>query len=207
MKHEKSEKIYDAITDIRDDLVESAEKKKPRRRRWWPAAVAAVLAVAIAGGVILWPDGSPLTATAYAVAEAQYPQMAPYPNEMDYTDQVTGKFDNKGFSQVYDAWRTDRRAQLDQPEGYADGWTPSLPRASGSSCPGRRERTGCTPPERLYGPGHAGRADRRKQPGARSWTCWAAAASKPCGSRPAPFGTPITATTARPPACWQARCG
>lgn len=121
MKHEKSEKMYDAITDIRDDLVENAEKKKPRRRRWWPAAVAAVLAVVIAGGVILWPDGSPLTATAYAVAEAQYPQMAPYPNEMDYTDQVTGKFDNKGFSQVYDAWRTDRRAQLDQPEGYADG--------------------------------------------------------------------------------------
>ena len=121
MKHEKSEKMYDAITDIRDDLVESAEKKKPRRRRWWPAAVAAVLAVAIAGGVILWPDGSPLTATAYAVAEAQYPQMAPYPNEMDYTDQVTGKFDNEGFSQVFDAWWTSRRAQLDQPEGYADG--------------------------------------------------------------------------------------
>lgn len=146
MKHEKSEKMYDAITDIRDDLVESAEKKKPRRRRWWPAAVAAVLAVAIAGGVILWPDGSPaagpgssenssgnessspgagtgspLAAAARTLAAAQYPQMAPYPNEMDYIDPATREFDSAGFSQVYDAWRTDRRAQLDQPEGYADG--------------------------------------------------------------------------------------
>lgn len=116
----KSEKLYDAITDIRDDLVENAEKK-PRRGRWWPAAVAAVLVVAIAGGVILWPDGSPLTATAYAVAEAQYPEMAPYPNEMDYYDEATGKFDSEGFSQVFDAWRASRRARLDQPEGYADG--------------------------------------------------------------------------------------
>lgn len=141
----KSEKLYDAITGIRDDLVENAEKK-PRRRRWWPAAVAAVLVVAIAGGVILWPGGSPavgpgpsenfsgnessspgagtgspLAAAARTLAAAQYPQMAPYPDEMDYYDEATGKFDSEGYSRACDAWWTDRRARLDQPEGYADG--------------------------------------------------------------------------------------
>lgn len=141
----KSEKLYDAITDIRDDLVENAEKK-PRRGRWWPAAVAAVLVVAIAGGVILWPGGSPaagpgssenfsgnessspgagtgspLAAAARTLAAAQYPQMAPYPDEMDYYDEATGKFDSEGYSRACNAWWTDRRARLDQPEGYADG--------------------------------------------------------------------------------------
>lgn len=136
MKQEKSEKIYDAITDIRDDLVESAEKK-PRRRRWWPAAVAAVVAVAVLGGVLLRPGGSPLVPTAYAIAEAQYPEMAPYPERTpsppleDFIDS-SGNIDwegysdhqnayNQAYSQAYDAWWTDRMAQLDQPEGYADG--------------------------------------------------------------------------------------
>lgn len=116
-----NEKLYDAVTDIRDDLVERAEKQKPRRRRWWPAAVAAVLVVAILGGVILRPGGSPLVTSAYAIAEAQYPEMAPYPDETEYMDEEAGEFDSEGFSQAYDAWWTDQRAQRDQPKGYTDG--------------------------------------------------------------------------------------
>ena len=118
MKQEKSEKIYDAITDIRDDLVEGAEKK-PRRRRWWPAAVAAVVAVAVLGGVLLRPGGSPLVPTAYAIAEAQYPEMAPYPLEEEFIDS-SGEVDWDAYNQAYSAWREDVRAQR-RSAGYADG--------------------------------------------------------------------------------------
>ena len=125
----KSEKMYDAITDIRDDLVERAEAHRPRRRRWWPAAVAAVLVVAIVGGVILWPGGAETSggvaaepgdppadavtqrpgnsytaALAHTIAAAEYPEMAQYPGE----------------NGDYSAWWKGVQAQQ-RPEGYADG--------------------------------------------------------------------------------------
>lgn len=61
------------------------------------------------------------SASAYALALASYPEMAPYPNEMEYFDEKTGEFDSDGFDVVYDAWQSDRKAQCSQPEGYADG--------------------------------------------------------------------------------------
>ena len=64
------------------------------------------------------------TASAYALALASYPEMAPYPNEMEYFDEKTGEFDSDGFDVVYDAWQADRKAQRNQPEGYADGLEP-----------------------------------------------------------------------------------
>jgi len=57
----------------------------------------------------------------YALALATYPEMAHYPNEMEFMDQKTGEFDDEGFDKVYEAWREDRNTQRDQPEGYADG--------------------------------------------------------------------------------------
>ena len=53
----------------------------------------------------------------YQLAAAQYPQMAQYPDESKYT-KLNGDFDSDGFDQVYDAWRADRKKQMDQPEGY-----------------------------------------------------------------------------------------
>jgi len=47
---------------------------------------------------------------AYCLAEAVYPEMAPYPNEMDYS-----------FDKDYDAWKSAKRAQRDQYEGYREG--------------------------------------------------------------------------------------
>lgn len=44
------------------------------------------------------------------LAEAVYPEMPPYPNEMDYS-----------FDKDYDAWRSAKRAQRDQYEGYREG--------------------------------------------------------------------------------------
>ena len=64
------------------------------------------------------------TASAYALALASYPEMAPYPNEMEYFDEKTGEFDSDSFDVVYDAWKEDRNAQRNQPEGYADGLEP-----------------------------------------------------------------------------------
>ena len=70
-------------------------------------AVAAILAVALLCGYFLYPRGKVLTA--YAIAEAVYPQMAPYPNES-----------SPNLSEEYDAWRESVKAQ-EQPKGYADG--------------------------------------------------------------------------------------
>ena len=57
--------------------------------------------------------------SAYAIAQAQYPEMAPYPNENDYVTPA-GDIDDEGFSAVYDAWRESIKAQR-RSAGYADG--------------------------------------------------------------------------------------
>ncbi|MGN1001723.1 MAG: serpin family protein [Oscillospiraceae bacterium] len=116
------EDIYDGITDIRDDLVEDAAKKKHSRsrRRLWMGAVAAVLALAILTGVVLLPGGNGLGT--YAIALAEYPDMAPYPDESAYTDPKTGDFDDEGFNEAWTAWWTDARARRSQPDGYDRGY-------------------------------------------------------------------------------------
>ena len=77
-----SQDIFYGITDIRDDLIDGA-KGIPKKQKWWikkrwPGIVAAVLAVAVLAGIFLHPGGG---LTAYAIAEAEYPKMAPYPGE------------------------------------------------------------------------------------------------------------------------------
>ena len=62
------------------------KRKRPAKKRWM-GAVAAVLAIAVLAGVFLRPSGTP---TAHAIAEAKYPEMAPYP--VEYTKAA------------YDAW-------------------------------------------------------------------------------------------------------
>ena len=87
-----SQDIFDGVTDIRDDLIDGArnapKKQKRPAQKIWMGAVAAVLVLAIIGGIFLRPGGG---LTAYAIAEAQYPEMAPYPGE-PHTDAA------------YDAW-------------------------------------------------------------------------------------------------------
>ena len=55
------------------------------------------------------------------LAAPDYPEMAPYPDEMSFVDEKSGEFDDEGFDVVYTAWREDRQNQYSQPEGYADG--------------------------------------------------------------------------------------
>ena len=79
--------IFDGVTDIRDDLITGAKKSPARQGRRiktrWTGAAAAVLAIAVLAGVFLRPGGTP---TAHAIAEAKYPEMAPYPGELHTQD-------------------------------------------------------------------------------------------------------------------------
>ena len=96
-----SQDIFDGVTDIRDDLIDGAWKAlktQPRRnKKRWLGAVAAVLVVAIIGGIFLRPGGA---LTAYAVAEAKYPKMAPYPSGLFQLSPA-----------AHDAWWEDVKAQ------------------------------------------------------------------------------------------------
>lgn len=97
-----SQDIFDGITDIRDDLINTAKANSRKRffrgsQKRWPKAVAAVLAIAILAGVFLRPGGR---LTAYAIAQAKYPQMTSYPNG-------PAQF----IEPLYDAWRKDVNAQ------------------------------------------------------------------------------------------------
>lgn len=55
----------------------------------------------------------------YQLAAAQYPEMAPYPDESKYV-KANGDFDSDGFDKVYNAWRKDRNKQLEQSNGCTD---------------------------------------------------------------------------------------
>ena len=54
--------------------------------------------------------------SAYALAEAVYPEMAPLPLESDYIDEQTGVFDDEGFFELYSLWSEEQRARW-LPEG------------------------------------------------------------------------------------------
>lgn len=80
----KGEKIYDGLTNIDAKLIQEADTAPKRKKRYlpWLGAVAAVLVVAVLVGVLLRPGG--VVIEAHALAVPQYPEMAVYPNLMDY---------------------------------------------------------------------------------------------------------------------------
>ena len=138
------EDLYEAAGHIDEDILARSEgPRRPRRGRWLGVA-AAVVALAVVGGVLLWPGGSPLVTTAYAVREAAYPETVAYPNEEDYLDPATGILDD-AFSEAYDAWWASRQARQ-QPAGYADSlaafWEKCLPALLGGQA---GENAVCSP--------------------------------------------------------------
>ena len=119
----KADELLDSLEHVDPELVAQADKppqKAPHRRPLWMGLTAVAAAAAIVIGIVLWPGGSPLTGQASALAVAEYPDMAPYPNEMDYLNP-DGSLDSDRWSADYDTWRTSQKAQLNQPEGYDSG--------------------------------------------------------------------------------------
>lgn len=148
----KNEELYDAITDIRDDLIDGAAKKVSARsrRRLWMGAVAAVLALAILGAATLLPGGQGLDISAYAIALAEYPEMAPYPDDSQFIDKETGEFDNAGFHEVWTAWRDDQRARQNQPEGYDAGYSAFVKKSAGQLLTGAGDKNRIYSPLNIY---------------------------------------------------------
>ena len=139
----RSEEIYDAVTNIRSDIIDGAENIKAAKKRGkalkWIAGAAAALVIAAIGGVLLISGSSGEAVISgqgdtvkpggnfnadlskYAVVESQYPKMSPYPDESAFVNHLTGEFDSEGFDKVYDAWRGDLTAQRAYEDGYDDG--------------------------------------------------------------------------------------
>lgn len=74
-----------------------------------------------------------------------YPDMSPYPNEMDFVDPKTGIFDDEGFSEVYDAWRSNRDLRANIPLGYAENLRPYFQRSIPAFLSNTAENTVCSP--------------------------------------------------------------
>lgn len=83
-----------------------------------------MLALSLAILMLFTGCAAPVSSTAETIAQASYPEMAPYPDESKYINKLTGEFDDEGFRKVYDAWWEDRNRQRNQPEGYADNLPP-----------------------------------------------------------------------------------
>lgn len=119
----KADELLDSLEHIDPQLVHQADKppqKTPRRRPLWMGLTAVAAAAAIVIGIVLWPGGGPLTGQAFALAVAEYPKMAPYPNEMNYLNP-DGTLDFDRWSADYDTWREDCNTQQNQPGDYGSG--------------------------------------------------------------------------------------
>jgi hypothetical protein len=117
--HTKSTKLYDGITDIRDDLIDHAKPHwKHKKKTWRFTAAAAVFAAAAALAAALFPFGNPASTSAHMIQKADYPQSAPYPDEAAYTDKNGNIKDS--FDDAYDAWWEDTSKRRQLANGYAD---------------------------------------------------------------------------------------
>lgn len=142
----ETEKLYNGITNIDDDMIESAQDKAPKKKpvhfgAW--AAAAAVLVCAAGGvtaavlmngsGVQTSGGGNAVTAAAeqnnassppqsplaYLIAQPTYPEIPHYPEE-NFTASSTQE-DYDRFDKEFEAWSDARRALRVQPKGYTDG--------------------------------------------------------------------------------------
>ncbi len=104
----KSEYIYDAITNLNDELVDAADKFRNQRKRNFRkqriffVPIALVTAAAILVGIFFWPN--PTTSRilkAYAIEEANYPEMVQYPKDLSESDPF--------FYDAYEEWSNSLR--------------------------------------------------------------------------------------------------
>ncbi|NLB29761.1 MAG: serpin family protein, partial [Clostridiales bacterium] len=106
----KPDNISDAVGQVDGDIVASAQERRSSGERGYVKPWVRVVAIAVCCCIIFisyWRNNR--TETGYAIAEAVYPKMAQYPDEGGMSGGA------------YDKWQVSRQAQLNQPEGYADG--------------------------------------------------------------------------------------
>lgn len=144
----QTEKLYNGITNIDDDMIEEAQdegaaKKSLRFRPWTAIAAAALVCTAGIGtaAVLMNNNGvqtsggtdtgtataatennaspPPQSPLAYLIAQPTYPEIPHYPEE-NFTASSTQE-DYDRFDKEFSAWSDARRALRVQPKGYTDG--------------------------------------------------------------------------------------
>lgn len=118
----RSEKLYDALTEVDDALIREAaeppakQKKKRAVRLRWLGAVAAVLAAAVLLTAVLRPGGDG-SLTAYALETPTYPATAPYP---DVSSLMSGgEADEEALEAAYHAWSSDWHRRKEARQAYS----------------------------------------------------------------------------------------
>lgn len=114
----KPDKLSDAIGMADDDIIESANKLRQahgRKKLLWVKWASAAACILLAVAVIL---NSLPGSSAFAIVEAKYPDMAPYPNEAEFWDYKAGRFDNEAYDEVYRPWHEDFMVRRALSENY-----------------------------------------------------------------------------------------
>lgn len=134
----KGEKLNEAFNYVEECYLEIAEQEKGSRKIIWVRWAAMAACFCLVVGLLLPAFGQrknanlmenaaaemaapSMGAHGRVLAAAYYPEMAPYPNEMDFVDAETGEFNDEAFSEAHDPWCQDRWEMHRQPEGYAEG--------------------------------------------------------------------------------------
>ena len=107
--------LYEAIGGLDEKSLDT--KSRQIRTFRWSAAVAAVLVIAIGVGIFFGHRSPALTVNALSMA--QYPTMAPYPEE----PRSDSAYSQNQWEKQHDAWRASISAQYREP-GYADSLAP-----------------------------------------------------------------------------------
>lgn len=100
----KSDDLFDAIGNVDSDMILNAKsppkKKVFYKKTAWISAIAAMLVLSLVLGSFLLP-GSQTALSAYALAEAEYPNDVPYPG-----NELSADYDAR-----FDAWHKHNRTQ------------------------------------------------------------------------------------------------
>lgn len=119
----ESEKIFDGITGVGEDLIEAAQEPVKKRRVWlkWCAAAAALMLVA--GGLFAMLRGGQSSGNdalkPYRIAAAVYPENASYPDEADYIN-ADGEFRDEEWMDAYSVWSEDQKARWQYASVYGE---------------------------------------------------------------------------------------
>ena len=73
------------------------------------------------GGNVTLPDEEPSTLLATELAAPVIPEMAQFPQEMDYYDEKTGEWDDEAWSTANEAWYADYEARTENMDTTMDG--------------------------------------------------------------------------------------